>query len=150
MKCEYCNNEVQPGATTCPACGAPAPATVVPTPAAAPAPQPQPVAAPAPAVYAAAPQPSVVVVNTAPQVAQPVQPLQAYPYPPKSRITYIILALFFGSLGIHNFYAKRSGCGITQLLLTVLSFGFLAAVSALWSLIEILAVDSDGNNVPFK
>ena len=146
MKCEYCNNEVQSGATICPACGAPAPATVVSTPAAAPAPLP----AVAPAVNAAAPQPSVVVVNTAPQVAQPVQPTVTYPYPPKSRITYIILALLFGTLGIHNFYAKRTGCGITQLLLTILSFGFLAVISALWSLIEILAVDSDGNRVPFK
>ena len=141
---------MQSGATTCPACGAPAPATVVPTPAAAPATRQQPAVTPAPAVYAAAPQPSVVVVNTAPQVAQPVQPTMAYPYPPKSRLTYIILAFFFGWLGIHNFYAKRSGCGITQLLITVLSFGFLAAISELWSLIEILAVDSDGNNIPFK
>lgn len=149
MKCEYCNNDIHPGAPTCLACGAPAPAAVVtPAPAAAPAPQQTPVAAP---VYAAPAQPSVVVVNTAPQaVVQPAQTTFSYPYPPKSRLTYIILALFFGSLGIHNFYAKRSGCGITQLLLTILSFGFLAVISALWSLIEILAVDKDGNNVPFK
>lgn len=149
MKCEYCNNEIQPGAATCPACGAPAPASVVtPAPAAAPAAQPASAAAP---VYAAPAQTSVVVVNTTPQApVQPVQTTFSYPYPPKSRLTYIILALFFGSLGIHNFYAKRSGCGITQLLLTLLSFGCLAPISALWSLIEILAVDKDGNNVPFK
>jgi TM2 domain-containing membrane protein YozV len=149
MKCEYCNNEIQPGAATCPACGAPAPAAVV-TPAAAayPAPQPVPVAAP---VYAAPAQPSVVVVNTAPQApAQPVQATFSYPYPPKSRLTYIILAIFLGWLGVHNFYAKRTGCGITQLLITVLSFGFFAVISELWCLIEILAVDKDGNNIPFK
>ena len=47
----------------------------------------------------------------------------SYPYPPKSRITYVLLGLFLGCLGIHNFYAKRSGCGITQLLISVLSIG---------------------------
>ena len=74
----------------------------------------------------------------------------SYPYPPKSRITYVLLGLFLGCLGIHNFYAKRSGCGITQLLISVLSIGFLAVISELWSFIEILTVDKDGNGVPFK
>ncbi len=141
MKCEYCNNEIQPGVTVCPACGAPAPAAnTAPTPAAAPVAA-QPAAMP---VYAQQ-QPPVVVVNAAPQVAQPV-----YPYPPKSRISYILLAFFFGGLGIHNFYAKRTGCGVTQLLLTVLSLGWLAIISGFWALIEIFVVDKDGNGVPFK
>ena len=132
MKCEYCNNEVQPGAANCPACGAPVPAVNV-TPAAAPAPQ--------------------QVPSGAPVQAAPVQPMQttfSYPYPPKSRITYVLLGLFLGCLGIHNFYAKRSGCGITQLLISVLSIGYLAVISGLWSFIEILVVDKDGNGVPFK
>ena len=142
MKCEYCNNEVQPGAANCPACGAPVPVVNV-TPAAAPAPQQVPIGVPV--------QPSVAVVNTAPQVAvQPMQATFSYPYPPKSRITYILLGLFLGCLGIHNFYAKRSGCGIAQLLISVLSIGFLAVISELWSFIEILIVDKDGNGVPFK
>lgn len=147
MKCEYCNNEVQPGAANCPACGAPVPAVNV-TPAAAPAPQQVPVGA---SVQAAPAQPSVAGVNTATQV--PVQPMQttfSHPYPPKSRITYVLLGLFLGCLGIHNFYAKRSGCGITQLLISVLSIGYLAVISGLWSFIEILIVDKDGNGVPFK
>lgn len=149
MKCEYCNNEVQPGVALCPACGAPAPAAnVISTPV---APTPRPAKAPTPTSYAAPVQPSVVVVNSAPPApVQPIQPTYLYPYPPKSRLTYIFLAFFFGWLGIHNFYAKRSGSGITQLLITILSFGYLAVVSELWSLIEILAVDKDGNNVPFK
>ena len=132
MKCEYCNNEVQPGAANCPACGAPVPAVNV-TPAAAPAPRQAP--------------------SGAPVQAAPVQPMQttfSYSYPPKSRITYVLLGLFLGFLGIHNFYAKRSGCGITQLLISVLSIGYLAVISGLWSFIEILIVDKDGNGVPFK
>ena len=73
-----------------------------------------------------------------------------YPYPPKSRLTYILLAFFFGCFGVHNFYAKRTGCGVTQLLLTLLSLGWLAIISGLWCLIEMFAVDKDGNGVPFS
>lgn len=140
MKCEYCNNEVQPGTANCPACGAPAPAGNV-TAASASAPASAP-------VYAAPAQPSVVVVNATPQA--PAQPMFVYPNPPKSRVAYIILALFFGALGVHNFYAKRTGCGIAQLLISVLSFGFLAVVSWLWCIVEMVSVDKDGNGVPFK
>lgn len=138
MKCEYCNNEIQPGLAKCQACGAPAPAV-----AAAPAP----VAAPAPQPTYTAPQhpyPAQQPVYTAPQ------PTYALPYAPKSRISYILLALFLGTLGVHNFYAKRTGCAITQLLITVLSFGFLAAISGLWAFIEMIVVTEDGNRVPFQ
>ena len=39
----------------------------------------------------------------------------------KSRGVYIILGLFFGCLGIHNFYAGRNGVGVAQLLITIFS-----------------------------
>jgi TM2 domain-containing membrane protein YozV len=79
-------------------------------------------------------------------------PVAAPPYyvqPPKSRAAYIVLGLFLGCLGIHNFYAGHNGRGIAQLLITVFlgcwGIGFL--ITGLWALIEIVAVTEDGNGV---
>ncbi len=72
----------------------------------------------------------------------------------KSRIAAGLLGIFLGALGIHNFYLGYTGKAIGQLLITVLSCGILAFVSAIWGLIEgilILAgnisVDADGNEL---
>ena len=43
---------------------------------------------------------------------------------PKSRLIYILLALFLGGFGVHNFYAGYTGKGVAQLLLTI-PFGIL-------------------------
>ena len=54
----------------------------------------------------------------------------------KSRIAAGLLALFLGCLGVHSFYLGRTGIGVLQLLLTVLSLGLLAPLVAVWVLIE--------------
>jgi len=69
--------------------------------------------------------------------------------PPKNRTVYILLAIFLGSLGIHNFYAGRNLWGILQLLITITSFLtlFISLIPLyVWILIEIIIVtrDSDG------
>ncbi len=68
---------------------------------------------------------------------------------PKSRLAYILLALFLGTLGIHNFYAGYTGRGIAQLLLTLLSLGFLSLFVFIWVIVEICTVDKDAKGVPF-
>ena len=128
MKCEYCDNEIPLGSTRCPSCGA----TVKAAPAAAPAPA---VAAPAGGAPYAAP---VVNVN-----------LQQPALPPKSRTVYVILAIFFGGLGIHNFYAGFAGRGIVQLLISVLSCGWCGIISWIWALIEACVVTVDARGVHF-
>jgi TM2 domain-containing membrane protein YozV len=64
---------------------------------------------------------------------------------PKSRLTYILLALFLGGLGVHNFYAGYSGKGITQLLLTLFLFWTVVVPIGvwIWIIIEMCTVDSD-------
>ena len=65
----------------------------------------------------------------------------------KSRGIYIILGLFLGCLGIHNFYAGYYGRGAAQLIITIL-FGWLIigiVITAIWALIEICSVTQDGN-----
>ena len=54
----------------------------------------------------------------------------------KSKVAAGLLGIFLGCLGAHNFYLGNSGKAVAQLLITLLSFGFLALISALWGFIE--------------
>ena len=71
-----------------------------------------------------------------------------YHGPRHSRTTYILLGLFFGCLGMHNFYAGYSGRGAIQLISTLLCIGW--AFVPLWVLIEVCTETRDGNGVPFE
>ena len=68
----------------------------------------------------------------------------------KSQLIYVVLALFFGAFGLHNFYANRWGRGLIQLLLTV-GTGFVGAlISSLWSVINIFTIETDGDDHAFE
>ena len=71
---------------------------------------------------------------------------------PKSRLAYILLGLFLGGFGIHNFYAGYSGRGIAQLLITLFLFWTVVAPIAIfiWVIIEICTVAKDAQGVPFN
>ena len=69
---------------------------------------------------------------------------QLPPVPLKSRSVYVILAILFGGLGIHNFYAGRSGCGVTQLRLSLFTCGVCTLPMSIWALFEALIVNRDG------
>lgn len=65
-------------------------------------------------------------------------------YAPKSRVAAGLLAIFLGTLGVHNFYLGKSSRGITQLVLTIIGWVtsffvigvFIAGAVAIWALIE--------------
>ena len=76
---------------------------------------------------------------------------------PKSKLAAGLLGIFLGAFGVHNFYLGFTGKAVAQLLITVLSFGFLSPVSGLWGLIEGILVlasktgtqwDLDGQGLP--
>lgn len=69
---------------------------------------------------------------------------------PKSRSTYVLLAILMGTLGVHNFYAGYTIRGIIQLLITLLSLGMLFFVSAIWAIVEACSTKQDANGVPFR
>lgn len=77
---------------------------------------------------------------------------QMAPYVPKSRVAYIVLGIFLGTLGIHNFYAGRNSSGVAQLLITLLTFWLVIPVIAvwIWNIIELVTVDKDGRGVPMN
>lgn len=64
----------------------------------------------------------------------------------KSRGIYIILGLFFGMLGIHNFYAGRLGVGLAQFLVTCILGWFVVGliITGVWVLVELFVVKNDG------
>ncbi|MEJ6530737.1 MAG: TM2 domain-containing protein [Euryarchaeota archaeon] len=92
------------------------------------------------------------------------QPMQAYGQQEmmqqvakgsRSKIVTFLLAFFLGYLGVHNFYLGKTGLGIAQLLLTVLTFGIGVLITVPWSFIEgILALASsnfrDGDGLPLS
>ena len=103
----------------------------------------------------------------APQQQQPMmqgQPMQTYGQQgmmqqtatgSKSKIVTFLLGFFFGIFGIHNFYLGKTGLGIVQLLLTILTLGIGTLITWPWSLIEsILALASsnfrDGDGMPLS
>lgn len=73
----------------------------------------------------------------------------------KSKMAAGLLGIFLGSLGIHNFYLGYTGKDVAQLLITILSCGFLAIVSEIWGLIEGIqiltgSISVDAKGVPLK
>ena len=73
----------------------------------------------------------------------------------RSKIVTFLLGFFLGVFGVHNFYLGKTGLGITQLLITVLTFGLGMIITGPWALIEsILALASsnfrDGDGMPLS
>jgi TM2 domain-containing membrane protein YozV len=71
----------------------------------------------------------------------------------KSRTTYIVLGIFLGAFGIHNFYAGYVGRGVAQLFLTVLALltlSYLAIASWLWAIVEICIEEKDSTGLNFS
>ena len=98
-----------------------------------------------------APQMNATMVNNpAPTVS-----MNRAAVPGKSRVVAGLLGLFFGSLGVHNFYLGRTGRAVAQLLITVLSCFLLSFISGIWGFIESILilcgnVQVDGNGNPLK
>ena len=97
-------------------------------------------AQPPPAYQPVARQQPMQYYQQAPMIIQPVVVGL-----PKSRVSYILLGLFLGGLGIHNFYAGHSGRGATQLLLNLFLFWTIVVPFGvgIWVLIEVCTVDHD-------
>lgn len=71
---------------------------------------------------------------------------------PKSRVAYILLALFLGCFGIHNFYAGYIGRGLAQLLITLFLFWLIVPLLAvwIWVIVEMIVIDKDAKGVKFN
>jgi TM2 domain-containing membrane protein YozV len=89
-------------------------------------------------------QPPVQIYQQ-PMVVQPV-----FMNPPKTRLAYILLALFLGGLGVHNFYAGYTGKGVAQLLMTLFLWWTIVVPLGvwIWIIVEMCTVDHDASGNP--
>lgn len=104
------------------------------------------------------------VINTVPAGADFNRQITDNRYEYKSKITAGLLGIFFGGLGVHNFYLGYSTKGLIQLIVTIVSFllaccgGISLIVTVgigIWGFIEgilILAgvINRDGKGMPFR
>jgi len=77
--------------------------------------------------------------------------------PAASRLVYILLAIFLGTLGIHNFVIGLTGRGVTQLAITLVSIVLLPCTfgistlgvlaTFIWSLVDIVTIKNDSRGV---
>ena len=128
MKCEYCDNPVPNGVPRCPSCGA------------------------AVNFQACGEAPVGAVSSVSLQASG-----KAFVQPrsedrSRSRIVYTLLGVFFGILGIHNFYAGRTYRGLWQLLITLFTGWFVFPLLAVWvwSIVDICVISTDGDGTKFK
>jgi len=84
------------------------------------------------------------------QQQQPMMGYQQMAHPPKTRLAYILLGVFLGGLGIHNFYAGYTGKGIAQLLMSLFLWWTIVAPIAvwIWIIVEVCTVDRDADGNP--
>jgi len=71
---------------------------------------------------------------------------------PKSKIGYILLGVFLGNLGVHNFYAGYIGQGLAQLLISVFLFWTIIAIPIvwIWAIVNVCTIETDALGRPFS
>ena len=67
----------------------------------------------------------------------------------KSKVGFILLGVFLGCFGVHNFYAGYNKKGLIQLLVTVLTCTILSLPMWIWSIVEICTVEEDATGKKF-
>lgn len=132
IACPECNANVSDRADNCPQCGYPIRSIIRATS--------QTAEKPLHPDYIRAEKEPIARAATTPRVVK-----QA-----KSRGVYVILGLFFGCLGIHNFYAGYFGRGLSQLLIVLVLGWFVIGLVVVvpWVLIELFVVTHDAAGDP--
>lgn len=135
-----------------------------------PPPQPPPSSFPGTSLYnlraaptAAAPPPTVAPPprpEGAPPPPPPLsQPMAAYrpnPYAsfdyvrPKRRVVFVLLAVFLGSFGAHNFYAGYNKKAVVQLMVTLCSCFYASLITWIWAIVEACTITMDDDGVPLS
>lgn len=68
----------------------------------------------------------------------------------KNRMTFIMLGIFLGVFGAHNFYAGYRRKAVAQLCISVLTLGFASPMSWVWAVIDVCTIDRDHKGIKFK
>jgi TM2 domain-containing membrane protein YozV len=102
------------------------------------------------------PPPGVIHSNHVPVITYPtfggyaaVPPVIHSQTPRKSRVSFVLLAVFLGAFGGHNFYAGYVKRAVIQLCITLFSCFFGAVISWIWAIVEACMVESDSDGIAF-
>nr|WP_246301692.1 TM2 domain-containing protein [Granulicella arctica] len=66
---------------------------------------------------------------------------------PKSRVVFVLLAVFFGAFGAHNFYAGYNKKAVIQLCITLCTCFYASLISWIWAIVEACTVTADDDGV---
>lgn len=128
MKCEYCENEVPAGVSRCPSCGAAV--RIIAT------------------LQQQQTQTLLEPIGIQSQMRRGVYTGEG-PIELKNKWCFILLGIFLGAFGIHNFYTGYVGRGIVKLIVTILSGLMLGWASWIWAIVEVCTVRIDAKGRPF-
>lgn len=67
----------------------------------------------------------------------------------KSRVVYVLMAIFFGIFGVHNFYAGYTRKAVIQLCITLFTCFYGVIIIWPWAVIEACMISSDEDGVAF-
>jgi TM2 domain/Prokaryotic RING finger family 1 len=67
----------------------------------------------------------------------------------KSRVVYVLMAIFFGIFGVHNFYAGYIKKAVIQLCITLFTCFYGIPIIWIWAIIEACMINSDDDGVAF-
>jgi len=67
----------------------------------------------------------------------------------KSRVTFVLLAIFLGALGIHNFYAGYIKKAVVQCCLTVFTCFYGSPIVWIWAVVEACITSEDKDGIAF-
>jgi len=69
---------------------------------------------------------------------------------PKRRTAYVLLAVFLGAYGVHNFYAGDKKAGLIKLLVSLLTCFIGALPMWIWAIVDAVNVKQDAQGVQFN
>jgi TM2 domain-containing membrane protein YozV len=75
-------------------------------------------------------------------------PVNSYE-PRKSRVVFVLLAVFLGAFGGHNFYAGYVKKAVIQLCITLFSCFIGSFISWIWAIVEACVVNRDDDGIAF-
>lgn len=126
MKCEYCENEVTTGVNRCPCCGGPISSNLH------------------------GQMTSAPINDMGIGLPEKLNEDCVVPHKGKNKWVFILLGVFLGGFGVHNFYAGYIARGVIKVLITIVSFGLLFWISWIWAIVEICTVRIDAVGYPFE